>query len=132
MMNNKLKQILTTAGAGSLMALTLCAPLALAQLPTGDPLSGLERLKNFESRRVSSSDENWKNGNGDARPIAPGGTLTLADLKGPGIITHLWNTVAHAAPNYSALMTLRIYWDGEEHPSVECPLGDFFWHWHGC
>jgi hypothetical protein len=23
-------------------------------------------------------------------------------------------------------MTLRIYWDGKTHPSVECPLGDFF------
>jgi len=97
-----------------------------AQLNPGNPLSGLERLKSFESRRVSSSDENWKSGNNDFRPISPGGTLTIAELQGPGVITHIWNTVAHAAPFYSAQMTLRIYWDGEEHPSVECPLGDFF------
>lgn len=102
-----------------------------AQLNPGDPLSGLERLKSFESRRVSSSDKNWKSGNGDARPIKPGGTLTVAEIEGPGVITHLWNTIAHDAPFYSAQMTLRIYWDGEEHPSVECPIGDFFGIGHG-
>jgi len=39
---------------------------------------------------------------------------------------HLWCTVAHGDPFYSSKLTLRMYWDGEEHPSVECPLGDFF------
>jgi len=38
-----------------------------AQLNPGDPLSGLERLKSFESRRASSSDTNWVNGNDDRR-----------------------------------------------------------------
>ena len=71
------------------------------------------------------------NGNADARPIPPGGTLTVAELKGPGQIVHIWNTIAHDAPNYSRLMTLRIYWDGEEHPSVEAPIGDFFGIGHG-
>lgn len=102
-----------------------------AQLSPGNPLSGLERLKDFEAMRASSSDPNWRNGNGDARPIAPHGTLTLAELPGPGVITHLWCTIAHDAPNYSRLLTLRIYWDGEEQPSVECPIGDFFGIGHG-
>ena len=31
--------------------------------------------------RASSSDPKWQDGNGDARPIAPGGTLTLAELE---------------------------------------------------
>jgi hypothetical protein len=81
--------------------------------------------------RASSSDPNWKDGNNDARPIAPGGTLTLAELDGPGMITHIWFTIAHRAPFYSRLLTLRMYWDGEEHPSVECPVGDFFAMGHG-
>ena len=102
-----------------------------AQLSPGSPLSGLERLKDFEAMRASSSDPNWRNGNADARPIAPHGTLTLAELAGPGVITHIWCTIAHDAPNYSRLLTLRIYWDGEEHPSVECPIGDFFGIGHG-
>ena len=115
----------------SCLVLCLGAAQALAQLSLGNPLSGLERLKDFQTMRASSSDKNWKNGNGDARPIAPGGTLTLAELKGPGAIAHIWFTIAHDAPFYSRLLTLRMYWDGEEHPSVECPVGDFFGIGHG-
>jgi hypothetical protein len=97
----------------------------------GNPLAGLEKTRNYESRRASSSAEDWRNGNGDARPIAPGGTLTLAELQGPGMIVHIWFTISHPAANYSRLLTLRMYWDGEEHPSVECPVGDFFGIGHG-
>ena len=108
-----------------------CAVVASAQFSPGNPMSGIEKLKNFESRRASSSDPNWSVGNGDARPIRPGGTLTIADLEGPGAIAHIWVTIAHQARNYSRLMVLRMYWDGEKHPSVECPIGDFFGVGHG-
>lgn len=114
----------------SLAVLALGTAL-LAQPAPGNPLSGLERLKDFEARRASSSDPDWKNGNADARPIAPGDTLTVASLEGPGVITHIWFTIAHDAPFYSRLLTLRMYWDGEEQPSVECPVGDFFGIGHG-
>jgi hypothetical protein len=112
------------------LTLGLCAQ-AFAQLSPGNPLTGLEKLKDFETMRASSSDPDWRNGNADSRPIEPGGTLVLADLKGPGMIVHFWNTIAHSAPNYSRLITLRIYWDGEQNPSVECPIGDFFGIGHG-
>ena len=117
----------------ALFALVLVASVgtALAQYSLGNPLAGLEQLKDFETMRASSCDPDLHNGNADARPIPPGGTLTVAELKGPGQIVHIWNTIAHDAPNYSRLMTLRIYWDGEEHPSVEAPIGDFFGIGHG-
>lgn len=117
----------------SLIALELMLGLASgrAQISASDPLLGLERLKNFEVRRASSADPNWRNGNRDARPIPPGETLVLADLEGPGVISHLWCTVLHPDPFYARLLTLRIHWDGEQHPSVECPLGDFFGVGHG-
>ena len=59
--------------------------------------------------------------------IAPGETHTMASLSGAGIITRIWMTTllpfnAHALRN----LVLRFYWDGETHPSVECPFGDFF------
>jgi hypothetical protein len=111
--------------------LNLSVSMALAQGPLGNPLAGLERLKDFEARRASSSDADWRNGNADARFIKPGDTLTLAELDGPGIITHIWFTIAHDAPFYSRLLTLRFYWDDESHPSVECPVGDFFGIGHG-
>jgi hypothetical protein len=112
------------------LTLGFCAQ-SPAQLSAGNPLAGLEKLKDFEAMRASSSDPNWRNGNADSRPIEPGGTLVLADLKGPGMIVHFWNTIAHEAPFYSRLLMLRIYWDGETHPSVECPIGDFFGVGHG-
>ena len=117
----------------------LCLFLALgfagtslnAQSSLGNPLSGLEQLKDFSTRRDSSSDANWRSGNNDRKGIEPGGTLTLAELQGPGTITHIWCTIAHKVPYYSRLLTLRIYWDGEKNPSVECPIGDFFGVGHG-
>ena len=57
--------------------------------------------------------------------IAIGGheTVTLAEMEGPGEITHIWLTVH---PTQWRRLVLRMYWDGEETPSVETPLGDFF------
>jgi len=115
-----------------LIALCLSFTLSLhAQNNPGDPLNGLAKLKDYRTRRSSSSDPNWQNGNGDARPIPPGGTLVLADLKGPGEITHIWNTIASSERGYPRLLVLRMYWDGEKEPSVECPIGDFFGIGHG-
>ncbi|MBM3476446.1 MAG: DUF2961 domain-containing protein [Armatimonadetes bacterium] len=48
---------------------------------------------------------------------------TLADIEGPGVIQHIWITVGEQAYRDTVL---RMYWDDEESPSVEVPLGDFF------
>ena len=54
--------------------------------------------------------------------VLPGKTTTLAEIEGPGAIQHIWMT-----PNrHRRFSILRIYWDDEEKPSVECPVGDFF------
>jgi hypothetical protein len=112
--------------AGVLAAAALALPAT-----AGNPLGGLELLKDYEARRSSSSDPDWHNGNADARPIEPGETLVIADLEGPGRIVHIWNTVAAQDRWYSRLLVLRMYWDGEKEPSVEVPLGDFFAAGHG-
>ena len=78
---------------------------------------------NAKSQRSSSTDPNF-DGNGDSREIQPGETLVIADLKGPGIINHFWNTSASLNPYSARALVLRIYWDGAEKPSVEVPLGD--------
>lgn len=54
--------------------------------------------------------------------IAPGETFELADIDGAGAIQQIWMTPT-GNWRYSIL---RIYWDGQEQPSVECPVGDFF------
>jgi hypothetical protein len=55
-------------------------------------------------------------------PIQPGETAVLADVEGPGCIQHVWMTLT---PSWRPCI-LRIHWDGQEQPSVECPAGDFF------
>jgi len=49
-------------------------------------------------------------------------TFTLADVKGSGAIQQIWMTPT----GHWRFAILRIYWDGEESPSVEVPVGDFF------
>ena len=54
--------------------------------------------------------------------VAPGETITLADVTGEGAINHIWMT-----PTGSwRMQILRFYWDGETEPTIECPMGDFF------
>jgi hypothetical protein len=55
--------------------------------------------------------------------IEPGETRVLADIEGAGAIQHFWITSANL--RWRDLI-LRIYWDDQETPSVEAPLGDFF------
>lgn len=54
--------------------------------------------------------------------IQPGETFTMAEIEGPGAIQHIWMT---PTGNWR-FSILRIYWDDETEPSVECPVGDFF------
>lgn len=54
--------------------------------------------------------------------IQPGETITIAEISGSGAIQHIWMT-----PTGNWRYTImRIYWDDEINPSVECPIADFF------
>jgi hypothetical protein len=55
-------------------------------------------------------------------PIQPGECRTLAEIDESGAIQHIWMTPT----GHWRFSILRIYWDGSETPSVECPVGDFF------
>lgn len=54
--------------------------------------------------------------------IQPGETFTMADISGRGAIQQIWMTPT----GHWRFSILRIYWDDQEVPSVECPVGDFF------
>jgi len=54
--------------------------------------------------------------------IEPGETAMLGDIAGQGAIQQIWLT---PTGNWRHCI-LRIYWDEQSHPSVECPVGDFF------
>ncbi len=88
--------------------------------PTGEKGKGAmakEGVASFASRELG---QGWK-----VSPyikIPAGETATLADFKGTGIINHIWLT---PTGNWR-FQILRFFWDEEETPSVEVPLGDFF------
>lgn len=56
-------------------------------------------------------------------PIPAGKTVTIMDNEGPGVIRHMWMT--HRTEFLRDLI-IRMYWDKQKRPSVECPIGDFF------
>jgi hypothetical protein len=112
--------------------LMLVSGMAGAQEPDNDLLDslGLARLKNYTAGRISS-DNRYVFSNDDSKRIMPGETLVMADLEGPGMVTHLWVTVADNEYAWPRLLRLRAYYDGEKTPSVDVPLGDFFGVGHG-
>jgi len=121
-------------GAGlSVAAAAAASPAALAATKkppakgTADAIGTLPtyaRQLNYQSLKQSSYDRTG--GNGDRWPIAPGATQELFNSQGPGIITHIWFTIAADSPNHLKETVIRIYWDGNPKPSVEVPVGDFF------
>jgi len=110
----------------------------------GMHLGNLARLSNAQTRSISPENFTGEKGKGGmaiqgtgadcARDlgqgwkispsiaIQPGETFTLADIEGQGAIQQIWMTPT-GNWRYSIL---RIYWDDQEQPAVECPVGDFF------
>lgn len=106
---------------------------------------GLSRLSNAQTRSISAENPTGGKGQGGrategagaaaARELGQGwkispsiiidasSTVVLADIEGPGVIQHIWLTVH---PTAWRRLVFRCYWDGEDTPSIETPLGDFF------
>ncbi|MFC1734673.1 glycoside hydrolase family 172 protein [Candidatus Hydrogenedentota bacterium] len=83
-------------------------------------LEKLTRLGKGTTKRYSSWDRTGRNQ--DAWAVAPGKSVVLADIKGPGCINHIWMTQR----NHYRECLLKITWDNAKYPSVLAPLGDFF------
>jgi len=115
------------ASAGVVGLTSARADAALLPTETGlaypEELS-LALLRDYQTAKASSYDRTG--GNGDAFKIAPGSTQTLMDVKGPGMISHIWFTIGATDPQHLKNLLLRMFWDGEPEPSVETPVGDFF------
>jgi hypothetical protein len=128
-------------------ALLLCGTLRAAETPFSGldmSLSSLPQLSDAKTRSISPENFTGEKGKGGMATegtgqragrelgqgwkISPsvridaGQTFTMADINGSGAIQHIWMTPT----GNNRLNILRIYWDGEKTPSVECPAGDFF------
>ena len=88
-------------------------------------IANIARIKPGTTKRVSSYDVTGRNQ--DAWIIEPGEAKVLAEIRGPGTLTHLWMT---QWTHYREAL-LKITWDDAAYPSVVCPLGDFFGLGHG-
>jgi hypothetical protein len=131
----------------------LAACAAIAASVSGALAQGLESLakpQDGRSMRATSTFRKGQDGkydpnapplhdltersNSDNFRVAPGATHTLMDVKGPGVITHMWLTFLGPEPQDWAKagsanhqeMLLRVYWDGSKKPAIEAPVGDFF------
>src|SRR5215831_6218551 len=104
--------------------------LLLGVFAHGQSLLDLPSMKTFSAHRVSSGNRFvWSND--DSKRIMPGETYVMADLRGPGVVSHIWLTVADNEFAWPRLVRLRVYYDGKKTPSVDVPLGDFFGVGHG-
>ena len=108
-------------------------------------LGNLSRLSNAKTRSIGPENFSGEKGRGGAATegtgaspargmgvgwkvspsinIASGENRTLAEIDGPGAIQQIWCTVSGGRWRN---LILRMYWDDQPHPSVECPIGDFF------
>lgn len=98
------------------------------------PNMGLATIEKGRSKAVSSHAPTAGSNADRITYIKPGETTEIANIKGPGLINHIWLTFNEARPNWlepkgsanPAEIVLRIYWDNANEPAVESPLGDFF------
>lgn len=88
-------------------------------------LDALARIRNARAGRAASWDTTGRNQ--DRWILEPGESRVLADLSGPGKITHIWMTQR----NHYRECLLKITYDNAKKPSVLVPLGDFFCLGHG-
>jgi len=130
----------------SLLVLSLLVWLWFSQALLADFMADLARPHEGRSMRETSTHKIGPDGkydpngepdpqsNWDNKSVPPGETKVLMDVKGPGVITHIWMTFLGPEPHPWAKkgsanhqeMLLRMYWDGSERPAVEAPVGDFF------
>lgn len=133
---NFLKKVIGLTGLTVLPVLPAFAATKQSQsvreTPEHEPATAPEvipnyaRTQNYRSLKQSSYDRTGANR--DAWPIAVGATKEIFNSDGPGVITHIWFTLAPMSTSFDVLkqIVLRIYWDGNSKPSVEAPIGDFF------
>jgi hypothetical protein len=80
----------------------------------------------LDYRSLKQSSHDTTGGNSDFFRVKPGDTQELFQATGPGVITHIWFTIAAQSRDHLKELVLRAYWDGSSGPSMEVPVGDFF------
>lgn len=95
-----------------------------------------ENLRGVKGLAAQTASELGKSRKGTPflRDFKAGETFTLADIEGCGVIRQFFITVTDQQENGPGVLEkliLRMYWEENEEPAVECPLGAFFSCGHG-
>ncbi|MCP5523640.1 MAG: DUF2961 domain-containing protein [Verrucomicrobiales bacterium] len=140
-----MKSLRTLLFAAAATAVSLGIPFAAT---AGDQHSLISEPYNLdtglESRSISFENPTGERGAGGkaasklgvgrkgspSRSLKPGDVVQLCDIAGKGTIRHIWITTARDPQNLRSLV-IRGWWDGQGHPSIESPLGDFMGFAHG-
>ena len=112
-------------GQGALDAVAMRAPGRTRCINAENPDGGKGRAAMAASALGPS-----RKGSPCISTVRSGESVTLMDVEGPGVIRHIWMTVTDrtspTGPDVLRNLILEFYWDGEDSPSVQCPIGDFF------
>ena len=92
-----------------------------AENPTGEPGAGGRATEGTGAECARDLGQGWKISPSVSIPAKS--THTVAEMAGPGAVTQIWLTLF---PDRWRRTILRMYWDDEETPSIEVPVGDFF------
>jgi len=88
-------------------------------------LGDLHEVKDARTRRASSVNPDLAS-NYDFIRLKSGDSATICDIEGPGLMTHIWFTLRTDDNYANRNVVLRAWWDDEDTPSIEVPIGDFF------
>ncbi|WP_232668698.1 glycoside hydrolase family 172 protein [Pseudonocardia sp. TRM90224] len=92
-----------------------------AENPTGEPGQGGRATTGTGANASRDLGLGWKVS--PSIEIAAGATATIADIDGRGCITHIWLTTHR---DHWRRLVFRAFWEGDDEPAVETPIGDFF------
>ena len=105
----------------------LLAAICLCSAAAAQDMASLPFEKHYTQEHATSSDPTGGNDDGNwQHPIKAGEERIIAQLTGPGIITHMWFTIASDEHYHLKKIVLRMFWDDDALPAVETPIGDFF------
>jgi Protein of unknown function (DUF2961) len=115
---------------GILIVLTFCMAdilyaQELYQMPNGvtPKVSSMENLNGLKGKGGMTN--NGAKGSAFT-DLKAGKSITLLDIREPGIIQRIWCTVSDRSPDMLRALRLLMYWDGSTKASVDVPFGDFF------
>jgi len=106
-------------------------PYSIYQMPQDKIETRWYTSENKEGEKGAGGQSNFGRKGSPNTYLYPGKTKVLAEIEGSGTIRRIWFTLEQKGVKALRGLRLQMFWDGEEKPAVDAPLGDFFCQSHG-